>query len=91
MRLIELGAMLGTGQGGELGYTRERSANLFRSCPLYGDGLSEAHGPEAGTLLKLAKPQVRKALGIDYFRARWKGNVGRGKALDQKRGHRKER
>jgi hypothetical protein len=35
------------------------------------DGLLQAHGPEAGKLLKGAAPEVRKALGGDYVKARW--------------------
>ena len=77
--------MLGTGLGGKLGYTPQQATDLFRS---YMDGLIEAHGPEAGTVLKFATPQVRKALGNDYVKARWNGNYGHSGAGEDAQGGR---
>ena len=68
--LVELGAMLGTEQGGELGLTPEQSAATLKQ---YFDALIDAHGPDAGTLLKYVAPRMRQALGADYVKARWNG------------------
>jgi N12 class adenine-specific DNA methylase len=75
--LIELGAMLGTDQGQAIGLDPKQSAEVLRQ---YFDALIEAHGPAAGTLLKLVAPRVRKALGGGYVKARWNGNFNAGAA-----------
>lgn len=69
--LVELGAVLLSGQYGEIDYDLDEATDVLRR---YLDGVIAAHGPEAGRLLKGAVPQVRTALGKDYVKARWNGN-----------------
>jgi N12 class adenine-specific DNA methylase len=71
--LIELGALLGTNRGDEVGLSPEEATELFRK---YVDALIELKGPAAGAILKGAVPQVRRALGDKYVKARWNGDYG---------------
>jgi hypothetical protein len=67
--------MLGTDKARAIGLDPKQSAEVLKQCL---DALIEAHGPEAGTLLKFVAPRVRKALGESYVKARWNGNFNAG-------------
>lgn len=72
--LAELGAVLLSGQADEIHYGEHEATETLKE---FIEGLIASHGPEAGKLLRGATPEVRKALGNDYVKARWNGDTGR--------------
>lgn len=77
--LLEMGALLGTGQGYDFGLNAKESSEAFRK---YIDTVILNHGPKVGVILKMATPQVRKELGHDYVTARWNGKDTTGAKRD---------